>query len=85
MIDTGRLASIQQRTIGSLQTCAGDDDDIGDSNQQLLDSDSLWILIAGAVAVFFLMTIIILLYCGLRHNGRKKKAIAYPCYLLPCC
>ncbi|KAL2921049.1 Glutamate receptor 2.6 [Bienertia sinuspersici] len=84
LIDTGRLETIRQSTIGNLDDTCAEDDDIGGSTL-LLGSDSFWILIAGAITVFILMIIILLLYCGLRRNGRKKKAIAYPCYLLPCC
>uniref|UniRef100_A0A803M2J0 Solute-binding protein family 3/N-terminal domain-containing protein n=1 Tax=Chenopodium quinoa TaxID=63459 RepID=A0A803M2J0_CHEQI len=84
VIDNGDLERIQERTIGNFDACENDPYNSG-SNPRL-DNDSLWILIAGGVGVFILMVIIILLYCGFRYNTtRKKRAITYPCYLLPCC
>ncbi|CAO2829074.1 unnamed protein product [Amaranthus hypochondriacus] len=82
IIDNGQLAKIRDRTIGGLQTC---EDYPNPSTSNTLDQDTLWILIAGGIGVFILISIILLLYCGIRCNTRKNKVVAYPCYLFPCC
>ncbi|KAL9246613.1 hypothetical protein vseg_020128 [Gypsophila vaccaria] len=83
IIENGQLAKIQETTIGSLESCQ--DDPNAAPGLAFLDSDTLWILIAGAIAVFLLISIVLLLYCGIRYNTGTKKVVAYPCYLSPCC
>ncbi|KAL9243362.1 hypothetical protein vseg_017257 [Gypsophila vaccaria] len=81
IIDNGQLALIQERTIGSLEGCSNDDPNAS----AFIDSDTKWILIAGAIAVVLLIGIVLLIYYGNRCNTRRKKSVAYPCYLSPCC
>ena len=85
LIYNGQMRRIQERTIGSLETCQDDQND-GDSSD-LIDTDTLWILVAGAIGVLLLMIIVMMVQCGMTcaTTRKEKKALAYPCYILPCC
>ncbi|KAK9668987.1 hypothetical protein RND81_13G101000 [Saponaria officinalis] len=75
LIENDQLAKIQEMTIGNLEGCSNEPN----NDSAFLDSDTLWILIAGAIAVVLLIGIVLLIYCG------NRKSVAYPCYLSPCC
>ncbi|KAJ8425706.1 hypothetical protein Cgig2_030559 [Carnegiea gigantea] len=84
LICNGQMRRIQERTIGSLETCQDDQND-GHSSD-LIDTDTLWILVAGAIGVLLLMIIVMMVQCGMTcaASRKEKKALADPCYVLPC-
>ncbi|KAL9226436.1 hypothetical protein vseg_002250 [Gypsophila vaccaria] len=81
VMDSGQIAKIQSQTIGDLEKCSLDDLTAA-SDLNLLDSDTLWILFAGAVGVTLLVIILYVVYLGTPCDTLRRR-LAYPCYLLP--
>lgn len=81
LMDDDQLSSIQDRTIGSLDSCE-DEPDTANVDSNLLDYDTLWILFAGAIGAALLVIILYIVYLGTNCDGIRRR-LSYPCYLLP--
>ena len=81
LMDDDQLSSIQDRTIGSLDSCE-DEPDTANVDSNLLDYDTLWILFAGAIGAALLVIILYIIYLGTNCDALRRR-VSYPCYLLP--
>ncbi|XP_074310488.1 glutamate receptor 2.5-like [Silene latifolia] len=82
VLDSGQITTIQSQTVGDSEKQCSPDDMSASSDSSMLDTDTLWILFAGAIGVAILVIILYFVYLGTQWDAFRKR-LAFPCYMLP--